>query len=209
MAERRGEMRGEARISELLAGLPDPSFRERLRGELLAAATPIERIDAERIGVIADSHCRADDAADLPASVLDAFADVDLILHCGDLSTLAVLDRLESVAPVRGVRSQIDPDEDGDRLLSGPRVIEAGGVRIGMAAHIGDDIDPGLASLFGEPVQVALCGTTHEARIQQADLVLVVNPGSPTLPATGVPTVAILELRSGRVDATIIELEDS
>ena len=46
-----------------------------------------------RIGVVADTHV-GEWTAELPQSVLDAFAGVDLILHAGDITDTSVLDRL-------------------------------------------------------------------------------------------------------------------
>ena len=48
--------------------------------------------------------------------ILEALRGVDLILHCGDLECIGVLDYLEEVAPLLAVRGYEDPLEDGDRL---------------------------------------------------------------------------------------------
>jgi hypothetical protein len=41
--------------------------------------------------------------------VVEAFGHVDLVLHCADLTTTAVLDRLGEIGPVVAVRSAADP----------------------------------------------------------------------------------------------------
>ena len=61
-----------------------------------------------RIGLISDTHS-AGSGRDLPDRVLEALRGVDLILHCGDLECLGVLDYLETVAPVLAVRGYEDP----------------------------------------------------------------------------------------------------
>ncbi len=48
-----------------------------------------------RIGVISDTHS-AGSGRDLPAAVMTALQGTDLILHCGDLECLGVLDYLET-----------------------------------------------------------------------------------------------------------------
>ena len=90
---------------------------------------------AVRIGLISDTHS-AGSGRDLPGRVLEVLAGVDLILHCGDLECLGVLDYLESVAPVLGVRGYEDPREPGDRLADATRVVHAGGLAIGMTHDI-------------------------------------------------------------------------
>ena len=181
-----------------------------------------------KIGLISDTHL-AGSGWDLPSQVLQAFACVDLILHCGDLECLGVLDCLETVAPVLAVRGYEDPTEPGERLAHQTRVVPAGGISIGMVHDIqwpgpriattGDGsglIFPEghgrelLDRKFGQKVDVVLFGDTHQELICHFDGVLLVNPGSPTYPARrrdGVlGTVGYLEIQAGTATARIIEL---
>lgn len=68
-----------------------------------------------RIGLISNTHWAGSDW-DLPSEILHASAGADLILHCGDLECLGVLDYLEAVASVLAVRDYEDPIERGERL---------------------------------------------------------------------------------------------
>ena len=159
------------------------------------------------VGLISDTHS-AGSGRDLPVKVLNALHGVDLILHCGDLECLGVLDFLETVAPVLAVRGYEDPVEFNDggreRLARTTRVVEIEGAAIGMVHDIqwpgprviprlgggkapGLDFPPGrprelLAQKFGQPVDVVVFGDTHQEMIENCDGVLVVNPGSPTYP---------------------------
>ncbi len=87
-----------------------------------------------RIGLVSDTH---DDLCDWPAvcaRVSEALSGVDLVVVCGDLSTLAVLDDLEAaVAPVRATRNTDDPPPIPGRLDDGPIVIDADGAAIGVS----------------------------------------------------------------------------
>ena len=183
-----------------------------------------------KIGLVSDTHC-AGSGRDLPAAVLEALGGVDLILHCGDLECLGVLDYLETVAPVLAVRGYEDPVEPGQRLAGATRVVEAGGLRIGMVHDIqwpgpkiattpdgaGLVLPPGqaaatLARKFGQPVELALFGDTHEELICRWDNILLVNPGSPTYPGRqhrpgALGTIGRLEIADGRAQAQIISLE--
>ena len=183
-----------------------------------------------RIGLISDTHS-AGSGRDLPAPVLEALDGVDLILHCGDLECLGVLDYLETIAPVLAVRGYEDPREAGDRLADATRVVDAGGLAIGMIHDIqwpgpkiatsGDGtglaLEEGkaaelLAAKFGCPVDMVLFGDTHEELVCLWDDVLIINPGSPTYPGRRhkrgtLGTVGLLEIETGEIIARIVDLE--
>ena len=183
-----------------------------------------------KIGLISDTHS-AGNGRDLPRPVLDALAGVDLILHCGDLECLGVLDYLETVAPVLAVRGYEDPREPGGRLADATRVVAAGGVAIGMIHDIqwpGPKIAttpdgaglvipdgppaPLLTAKFGQPVDVVAFGDTHEELICRWAEVLLINPGSPVYPGRrhrrgALGTIGRLQIDGGAVAAQIIDLE--
>ena len=184
-----------------------------------------------KIGVISDTHS-AGSGRDLPDPVLAALQGIDLILHCGDLECLGVLDYLETLAPVLAVRGYEDPMEPGDRLARVTRVVRAEGVSIGMIHDIqwpgpriepiGDGSvlsfpvgDPGevMFKKFGQKVDVVIFGDTHHESIQRYGEILLVNPGSPTYPArrhsTGeLGTIGMLEVHGEEVTARLIDLQD-
>ena len=185
-----------------------------------------------KIGVISDTHS-AGNGRDLPLEILDAFHGFDLILHCGDLECLGVLDYLEEVAPVLAVRGYEDPMEEGDRLASTLRVVKVEGVAIGMVHDIqwpGPKIATSpdgtglvypagngrkiMARKFKEPVDVVLFGDTHEELITRWDGVLIMNPGSSTYPGRrhnqgALGTIGILEVDGEEATAKIVQLENS
>ena len=182
-----------------------------------------------KVGLISDTHS-AGSGQDLPKQVFQALAGVDLILHCGDLECLGVLDSLEAVAPVLAVRGYEDPMEAGNRLAATTRVVPLEGVDIGMVHDIqwpmpGIPTSPDGASLelplsgtrellakkFGQQVDVVVFGDTHEELICYCDGLLLVNPGSPTCPGRRHPagslgTLALLDVTRGAVEVRLIEL---
>jgi putative phosphoesterase len=149
-----------------------------------------------KIGLIADTHDDLVEWDEIQPKVAAAFVGVELIVHCGDLSTMAVLDSLGEIAPVVAVRSPGDPPADGARLFNAPHRIEHGGTAIAVVNELG-------AQTF-EGVAVVLCGGTHKATIERRAEQLVVNPGSPSLAET--VTVAVLEIDGGRAEAAIVSL---
>ena len=182
-----------------------------------------------KIGLISDTHS-AGSGWDLPENVLDALAGCDLLLHCGDLECIGVLDCLEQVAPVLAVRGYEDPREPGERLADVSRIVEVGGLRIGMVHDIqwpppsipttpdGTGLvypDTGLRELlqrkFGGEVDVVAFGDTHEELAEWRDGVLFINPGSPTYPGRrhapgSLGTVGILEIQDNAISPQILDL---
>jgi predicted phosphodiesterase len=62
--------------------------------------------------------------------------------------------------------------------------------------------------LFGEPVQVLLCASTHRPSVVELDGILVVNPGSAVLPADGAgPSFALLTIEDEKVEVKIVPLD--
>jgi putative phosphoesterase len=176
-----------------------------------------------RVGVVADTHCERPDASDLPAAVLEALAGSELILHCGDLMQVGVLDRLAAVAPVVAVRSRADPQaSEHPRLLEPPHLLELEGVRIAMLSRpcdlpggedLGDDdhtdvprLRERLPQLFGGPVDVVLYRGSHRDRVTQLDGTLFVDPGSPTFWAGRRATVASLTVADSVARLTVRDI---
>ncbi len=179
-----------------------------------------------RIGVLADNHSRTPDGSDVPQAVLDAFAGVDLIVHCGDCGSWGALDRLETVAPVVGVTGGHNGEGSDMRIQGDRRVIDLGGLRAGIAHDLvargittesapafkpkSDDLAKALADFFGEPVDLLLYAGTHVPRIAWASGVLLVNGGSPTIPLDrpkeSLGAVAIVEVADRIASASIVDL---
>lgn len=85
-----------------------------------------------RIGIVGDTHV-PDRATHIPPAAIEALQGVDLILHAGDISTPAVLDKLRRLAPVLAVQG----NNAGDRRHFDPPlprriVVRVNGYRIGM-----------------------------------------------------------------------------
>lgn len=186
----------------------------------------VMRIDSTRISVVSDTHEQGDGWGS-PPELLAALEGSDLILHCGDLDTLGVLDHLETIAPVLAVRGYPDPREDGDRLAEETRVVEVDGLRIGMVHDIrqhGGAVDfthtvefkrrdprEAIEQRFGQLVDVVCFGDTHHEYIGLVAGILFVNPGSTSRPnfrhALGdLGTFANLDVKNGAVSAEIRKL---
>ena len=177
-----------------------------------------------RIGLISDTHI-PEARPDLPRDIYKVFAGVDMILHAGDIHALQVLDWLEEIAPVIAVRGNGDVGDgtrprppDDPRLMEDIHVMEVAGLRIGMRHSIpwaGYAHYPTIASImdrfFGTRLDLIVVGDTHVAEIEDREGILVINPGSPTLPNNlwaELGTVALLEIINGVPYPHIIQLTE-
>jgi len=175
-----------------------------------------DQVKGQRFGLLADTH---DDAVDWPTAldlIRAAMGEVDGIIHCGDLCTGRALETLSAIAPVWAVRSRADAPAAPPLLVEGPRILEAGRVRIGVvsslsAAPVGAEVDPAVRfvrtagrdvadRLFGGIVDVCVFGGTHRAEIVATGGTLFVNPGSPTLAARRSLGVLVVDGQSASVD---------
>lgn len=171
------------------------------------------------IGLIADSHIPEAMPA-LPGQIRDIFADVDLILHAGDMHCLEVLDWLEQTAPVLAVRGNGDEGGGGrpvvpqDARLKATQCLTVGGWHLGLVHDVLDPeemptwpIERTVQYYFGQPTDIIVCGHTHVERICRYDQVWVINPGSPTYPhnlAAQPGTVGILTLENDQRASVVI-----
>lgn len=164
-----------------------------------------------RIGLISDTHQPSDRAA-LWEETHQLFAGVDLILHAGDIVHPIVLDWLEEIAPVLAARGNNDTGIH-DRRLEDTQVLDIGGQRIFMVHDLHQErgrIDRMLRGETGETrPDVIISGHTHYERLELREGVVVVNPGSATLPhqtSTRLGTVGLLEIEAEGISARILRL---
>jgi uncharacterized protein len=146
-----------------------------------------------RLGVISDTHGL------LRPEVFDVFAEVDHILHGGDVGRPAILDELGTLAPVTAVYGNTDGGDIRTRL---PQVatIELDGFTI-VVTH-GDQFGsptPERVQAAFPGAEIIVYGHTHRPLLTLVDVVVtVMNPGGAgprrfSLP----PSVGILELEPG------------
>ncbi|MGH2761953.1 MAG: metallophosphoesterase family protein [Thermoleophilaceae bacterium] len=161
------------------------------------------------IAVIADTHLPRGGRR-LPEGCAERIAGADLLVHAGDVTTLAVLRELEAIGPpVAAVHGNVDSPELR-RLLPAERVVEAAGASIAVV----HDAGPGAGRLermrrrFGERADAVVFGHSHlPLRAQAADGFQIFNPGSPTerrrAPAH---TMGLARAADGGVEFELVEL---
>ena len=158
------------------------------------------------IGVISDTHI-PERASKIPENVFKIFNNVDMILHAGDLVSNDVLNELEEIAPTKC--SQGNMDRTYGFKLPKSVSFEIEGVKIGL--NHGEVYPRGdtqqlkyIAMEMG--VKVLITGHAHWPFIKEVGDILLLNPGSPTVPRLSDPSVMLLEIKDKKVDVEIIKI---
>ncbi len=175
-----------------------------------------------RIGVLSDTHL--DDAMMLPHQLEEVFSGVDLILHAGDIFNPSVLDRLEAIAPVLAAKG----DDDRFYTLDNKRVKDSHILNIdGLTIWLSHDFPlkwwgfvyssefdrklvKSMEAYGASAPHIIVFGHSHRAIVRNAPDLILVNPGSPTLPnhENELGTVGMITINSGVATAKIVELEE-
>ena len=171
-----------------------------------------------RIGVVSDTHGFFD------ARLEELLAGVELILHAGDVDNQQVLDELVRIAPVQGVRGNVDPPQLGLPLRALSRV---GGVQVDIlhqlpatqtelekwANHarmegLGPPRRDAFLGSFEPDTRVVVFGHSHAPCSVALAGKLFFNPGSAGKRRFSLPrSCGLLEVSPGVVEATIFSLE--
>jgi putative phosphoesterase len=150
-----------------------------------------------RIGLISDTHGL------LRPQAQQALAEVDHIIHAGDIGSAWILEQLERIAPVTAIRGNND-SEEWAAAIPETRTLEIGGVRVYVLHDLKQlDLDPRVAGF-----QVVISGHSHKPAIDLRDGVLFVNPGSAGPRRFKLPVaVAYLDIAAAKPHAEIRILE--
>ena len=176
-----------------------------------------------RIGLVSDTHV-PETGPEIPFQIYAAFAEVDMILHAGDMHVIDVLDWLGTLAPIFGARGNGDyhtpwnpkrPGVPEDPRVKHARVFTVEDVSIGLIHGFPlpeevpwRTVDELFDMHFGQRVDVVVCGDTHIASIDWYDTFVIINPGSPTLPnqVSGLGTIGFLDIAGNQVTPSILQL---
>ncbi|MEA1894279.1 MAG: metallophosphoesterase [Euryarchaeota archaeon] len=155
-----------------------------------------------RIIVISDTHDHK-----LPDALIPMLQSADLIVHAGDFTTVACYDYLLGINELVAVHGNSDCTELRKRLPE-RTVFEVERVRIGVV-HEGQLSGNGTCGLWYLAKElecdVVIVGHIHTPFIEQTD-VLIMCPGSPTVPRLADKSVIELTTEGDRVHGRVISL---
>lgn len=170
-----------------------------------------------RIGLLSDTHGNI--SRTRAAIGLLKTHGVEVVIHCGDVGSEAVLDELSAGLslqgiPVHVVLGNVDPWEEGISGYSrpgGPTLLgDAGHLRLGgreIAVLHGHEERRLRATIEGGKFDFVFTGHTHIASDERVGRTRVINPGA--VHRARVPSVAILDTSTDAVmfiplsDATV------
>jgi putative phosphoesterase len=148
------------------------------------------------IGVLSDTHGL------LRPELLAALANVDHILHAGDVGDPAILTALARIAPVTAIRGNIDT-QGACALLPATEAIELAGCLLYML-HAREDLD---LSPQAAGIAAVIYGHSHKPSIEHHQGVLYLNPGSAGPRRFNLPvTCALLRIHNAHPQAEILPL---
>jgi putative phosphoesterase len=165
-----------------------------------------------KIGLVSDTHLPRF-GHDLPAVLKQGLIaqQVELILHLGDFTTLAVADMFRRIAPFDAVAGNNDADEIY-RSFGRRKILAVAGLRIGMIHGDGirkTTLERALDAFAGDAVDVILFGHSHSPYCKLHGDVWLVNPGSPTDKRRNSHySYAVLEIVSRRATPTLYHYRD-
>lgn len=145
-----------------------------------------------KIVAISDTHAKT--LGQLPEELVALLREADYVVHCGDYTSLSLLDELRGIAKrFIGVHGNVDPKEVRDQLPP-KAVFEVNGTRIGVIhPHWGGPpwgIEQDIAREF-DGVDIIIYGHTHDTFHQTIGDVVFLNPGQ-AYPAFQTPASAVL-----------------
>jgi uncharacterized protein len=150
------------------------------------------------IGVISDTHGL------VRPQVVQALQGVELIIHAGDLGDLLTLEALAKIAPVRAVRGNVDRGAWAAGLRES-EIVEVGGVSLYVIHDFYElDLNPRAAGFAA-----VIYGHSHQPSVEWREEVLLLNPGSAGPRRFKLPvSLALLQIDQGRLEPTLVRLED-
>lgn len=148
-----------------------------------------------RIGIISDTHGL------LRPEVLEIFAEVDHILHAGDVGDIAILHKLSEIAPVTAVRGNTDSSPECRKLPLCDTLRLASAEIFLHHGHMDE------FNFLPHGTNVSVSGHSHAPLVRWQGNVLFINPGSAgprrfTLPVS----VGMLTIYNKARSAKIIEI---
>src|SRR6202167_5655146 len=129
-----------------------------------------------KIGIISDTHGLLRPEAER------CLAGVDRIVHGGDIGRPEIIDALRRIAPVTAIRGNVDIE---DWAVGYP---ETEVVRLaGKAVYVLHDLKTLQIDAIARGIDVVVSGHCHMPKIETADGVLYLNPGSAGRRRFGLP----------------------
>ncbi len=141
-----------------------------------------------KILILSDTH--AYKLEDLPNLLLKKLEEADLVVHAGDFDTFEFYSELKDNVELEAVAGNSD-DYEIIQELPETHSFEVEGLKIGIThVPIFDDFSDLVYKARELEVDVMIFGHTHRPFLNEFGGVILLNPGSPTLPRFSLPSYA-------------------
>ena len=153
-----------------------------------------------RVAAIADTH-------DIPLNdaTIAVLESCDHIIHAGDFCSPATYEQIKSMGELTAVYGNSDSYEVR-QMLTERNVVELGGVRIGVV-HRAQLLQSGTTGAYylakEMEVDCLVFGHLHTPVVDSSNILLVC-PGSPTMPRMADPSIAVLTIKDGTISCELI-----
>lgn len=154
--------------------------------------------------VLSDTHGKLDKALELIGRI-ETFADIDLIIHCGDF----LHDALD-IEEETGIEVVCVPGNCDGCFERKFRTVDVPGGRILVTHGHMEDVKYDTTRLLylaeEQKCNIVCFGHSHVAVCEMIDGIRIINPGSPSRPRDGSDgSCALLVCEEGKTAATIIK----
>jgi len=164
-----------------------------------------------KIIVLSDTHVKKGQSllTRLPPGLISIIKSSDIIIHAGDFETLECYNELRGLGKLVAVHGDTDSPEL-IKLLPERKVIKIEGMRVGIVhkGQLTSENTNGLRYLASEMgVDVLIFGHFHHPIMDKTE-VLLLSPGSATVPGIAEPSSIELEIADRTVKGKIIRCKD-
>ncbi len=165
-----------------------------------------------KIIVLSDTHINPGQSLEknLPPELISIIKGSDIIIHAGDFESLGFYNELKSMGKLVAVHGDTDSPELM-KLLPERTTIKVEGVRVGIIhkGQLATESTDGLRYLAKEMgVDILVFGHFHHPIVEKTD-VLLLSPGSATVPGIAEPSAIELEIKKNIVKGKIIRCKDN
>ena len=161
-----------------------------------------------KVLVVSDTHGNIENAKIILEQVISK--GVEVVLHCGDyVSDARLIQKCYPEIQVYSVYGNCDVGFGGAYsevvTLDGVSIYMSHGHKYGVKWG---DYEEMIIDALAHEASIAVCGHSHEAYLESQQDVLIMNPGSLTLPRDSkYPSYGILEIRDGHIkEVSIMQL---
>ena len=161
-----------------------------------------------KIILLSDTHIKQGQSllTRLPRELVSILKRSNIIIHAGDFESLECYNELRGLGKLIAVHGDTDSPEL-IRLLPERKVIKVEGVKVGVIhkGQLTSEHTDGLRYLAKEMgVDVLVFGHFHHPIVEKTD-VLLLSPGSATVPGIAEPSAIELEIVKNTVKGRIIQ----